>query len=59
MNAVVHEGCIGCGLCTSTCPTVFHMVDGISQGGPVPDNQESAAREAAEGCPVAVIAIQE
>ncbi len=55
MNAVVHEGCIGCGLCTSTCPAVFHLVDGIAQGGSVPENQENAVREAAEGCPVSVI----
>ena len=22
-----HEGCIGCGLCISTCPTVFQMAE--------------------------------
>lgn len=59
MHAEVHEGCIGCGLCVGVCPAVFHMADGVSQGGSIPENQEAAAREAAEGCPVAVISIED
>ena len=59
MNAIVQEGCIGCGLCTEICPAVFHFEDGTSHGGPVPKNQETAAREAADGCPAAVISIEE
>ena len=59
MRAVVQEGCIGCGLCCSVCPAVFHFEDGVSHGGPVPENQEDAAQEAAEGCPAAVITLED
>ena len=59
MRATVQEGCISCGLCVETCPAVFHFVDGSSHGGPVPENQETAAREAAEGCPAGVIQLED
>ncbi len=61
MKAKVIEGCISCGLCVSICPEVFRMSDeGVSEvyAEPTPDNEESA-REAAEGCPVSVIVIEE
>lgn len=61
MKANVIDGCIGCGLCVGTCPEVFRMNDdGVSEvfAQPTPEN-EDAAREAADGCPVSVIVIEE
>ncbi|MBE7034567.1 MAG: ferredoxin [Ruminococcaceae bacterium] len=57
MKVTIIEGCISCGLCTSTCPEVFDMGDDgtakvIAQPEP---SQEACVSEAAEGCPVAVI----
>lgn len=57
MHVSIEPGCIGCGLCASTCPAVFEMdADGLAkvavQPGPA---EEQAAREAAENCPVQVI----
>ena len=32
MKFFVNENCIGCGLCVSVCPDVFHMTpDGVSK----------------------------
>ena len=47
MNVHVNENCIGCGLCTTMCPDVFTMTD----------EQEPAAQEAAESCPVDAIQV--
>lgn len=61
MKAKVIEGCISCGLCTSVCPEVFRMSDeGVSEvyAQPTPENEDDT-REAAEGCPVSVIVIEE
>ena len=58
MRAEVN-GCIGCGACISACPAVFHFEDGLAQGGEIPPNQEGAASEAADGCPVGAITITE
>lgn len=57
MKAFVNDSCIGCGLCEGTCPAVFHMNDnGVAEAiGEVPADQEDAAREACDGCPVAAI----
>ena len=51
------DGCISCGLCASTCPEVFRMADdGLAEVWQQPDSALSdMAKEAAEGCPVAVI----
>lgn len=52
------DGCISCGLCVDTCPEVFRFADdGIAEviTEEVPENAESSAVEAQEGCPVSVI----
>ena len=62
MEVVIdREGCISCGLCASTCEDVFQFADDgkaevIKQ--PEGENEETMAREAAEGCPVAVIGVE-
>ena len=54
--------CTGCELCVDTCGEVFEMGDGdvaevkVEQ---VPAEHEDACREAAEGCPVEAITIEE
>lgn len=55
------EGCIGCGLCADTCPSIFCMNDdNIAEVcGEVDESTEDCTREAAEGCPVSVIEIEE
>ena len=61
MKATIdRSGCIGCGLCADACPTVFRMADDSLAEvytDPVPSGDEAAAQEAADNCPVAVIAI--
>ncbi|GAB4268423.1 MAG: ferredoxin [Candidatus Rifleibacteriota bacterium] len=60
MKAIVdHDTCIGCGLCESTCPDVFKLVDGKSNviQKPVAKENEAKAREAAENCPVSAITL--
>lgn len=53
------EGCIGCGLCEATCPSVFQMGDdGLAKVEKQPDDSEmDSAKEAAENCPVSVIEV--
>lgn len=58
-EAVIKDGCIGCGLCESICPEVFRMTDcNVAEvyGGITPENEESAS-EAESSCPVGVISI--
>lgn len=61
MRAQVDQsGCIGCGLCVSTCPQVFalnseHKAEAKAQ--PVPTQWEADVRQAAQSCPVDVIAL--
>ena len=61
MKAYVdREGCIGCTLCASICPTVFEM-DGEkakSVDGDIPERCEEKAVEAQEACPVSVIKVE-
>lgn len=60
MKAVVNDGCIACGACVATCPEVFQFNDdGVAQavGAVTPENEE-AAMEARDGCPVSVIDIE-
>lgn len=62
MKATIdRSGCIGCGLCASTCPEVFRLGDdGLAEvyTDPVPEDAESSAKEAAENCPVSVITVE-
>ncbi len=58
--SIDREGCIGCGLCADTCPNVFRMADdGLAEAfvRDVPAQEEAAAQEAADGCPVSVITL--
>ena len=57
--SVDRDTCIGCGVCTGICPSVFEM-DGDKASTKVdivPEGDEDAAREAAESCPVEAIRI--
>lgn len=52
MKATVNANCIGCGLCTGTCPVVFSMGDdGLAHGGEIPANQLAEAETARDGLP--------
>jgi ferredoxin len=55
------ETCIGCGLCSETCPEVFEMTDdkAVVKVNEVPKNVIETCREAAENCPVEAIQIEE
>lgn len=60
--SIDRDGCIACGLCAETCPEVFRMADdGLAEVyvDEVPEEQEDAAAEAAEDCPVNVISVEE
>ena len=57
MKYKVNDSCIGCGLCESTCPEVFHMNGDVAVAieGEVPEAALAAAAEAKDGCPVGAI----
>ena len=63
MKAIVDRNtCTGCGLCVDRCPEVFELdKDWLAsvKTDPVPPTSEASCREAAEGCPVNAISIQE
>ena len=61
MEAKVIDGCISCGACIATCPEVFRFdEDGLAEAyAKVTPEHESAAIEAKEECPEAVIMIEE
>ena len=55
---IERDGCISCGLCEGTCPSVVRIAeDGLSEVHHQPETAEEqvGAQEAAGGCPVAVI----
>ena len=58
MKFHVNSSCIGCGMCASTCPEVFHITDdNVAQAGDdtVPAELEAVALEARNSCPVSAI----
>ena len=58
MKFFVNDRCIGCGLCTNTCPEVFDMKDdGVAAAVHAPEGNEeiTRAREAQQNCPVDAI----
>jgi len=54
------ELCTGCGLCVDTCPEVFEMGDDTAQviADPIPESAETAARQAADECPIEAIKVE-
>ena len=59
--SIDRDGCISCGLCANSCPKVFRMAeDGIAEVyvDQVPMEEEEAAVEAMDGCPVGVITVE-
>ena len=57
MKYKVNDGCIGCGLCESTCPEVFSIQGDVAVAieGEVPGAAMASTAEAKEGCPVGAI----
>ena len=55
------DTCTGCELCVDTCPDVFEMTDdlAVAKADPVPADAADACRDAASGCPVEAIKIEE
>jgi ferredoxin len=73
MKATIdREQCISCAVCWSECPELFeedaadgkssiagkYRVSGDPSKGEAPDALRESAQRAAEGCPVAIIAIE-
>ena len=60
MNAHVNANCISCGLCVSTCPSVFFITDGGTAAAQrdIPPETEDQVQEAANACPVEAIEVQ-
>ncbi len=52
--------CIGCELCVQTAPEVFEMNGpiAVTKSDTVPPEQQGAAQDAANECPVAAISIE-
>ncbi len=61
MKARVNEGCIACGACVAACPEVFRFDDdGYAEAyADVAPEDENAAKEARDSCPVSVIDLED
>lgn len=63
MKATVDaDACTGCGLCIDACPEVFEMGDegvAVVKVAEVSPDDEDSCKEAADGCPVEAIQIEE
>ncbi len=61
MKVKINLGCIGCGMCASTCPEVFKMnEDNLAEVfADVTVDIENSVRQARDNCPVQVIEIEE
>ncbi len=62
MRVVVdEETCIGCGLCSETCPEVFEMNNDKARVivDEVPEEVMESCKEAVENCPVEAIEMEE
>lgn len=59
MKARVNDGCIACGACVAACPEVFEFnEEGLAEAyADVTEENQEAAEEARDGCPVSVIDI--
>lgn len=60
MTAIIDpQICIGCTLCTQTCPEVFRMEQekAVVYKNPVPRENHECARRATEECPVQAITL--
>jgi ferredoxin len=59
----VDDSCVACGLCVEVCPEVFELPEGADVAKviveQVPAGAEASCREAADGCPVEAIGLQE
>lgn len=55
------EICIGCTLCTQTCPEVFKMEEdkAVVWSDPVPAAHAEKCRQAVDECPVTAITLEE
>ena len=53
------DGCIGCGLCVSTCPEVYRMEDdkAVVFAAAVPKEAEETCKRSVEECPTTAIVI--
>ncbi|MBD3348794.1 MAG: ferredoxin [Candidatus Eisenbacteria bacterium] len=62
MRAVVDQDtCTGCGLCIETAPGVYSWDDDKAKAieGRIPEDQQDAAKQGADDCPVDAIEIKE
>lgn len=62
MNVMIdRDGCISCGMCAATCPDVFRMADdGLAEVYKEPTSaDEEMVKDAADGCPVEVIHVDD